>query len=245
MGSSYHYVPVQSTKVFEHIVAQIEQQILLGHLRSGDRLPTERELAEQFHASRTAVREAMKTLAQQGLVEMRPGRGTIVIDGTSRALSDSLGRLLRVNQLESERSLVEVREIFEPEIAALAAERATAEDIAQLRLAVATMETHLDEADAFISADTQFHQILARATQNALMLTLMDPIMSQLIEQRKHIFGVEGGPHRGQQHHKLILDAIVRHDPAAARLAMRAHLRQVRSDATMAMEFNVESGEEQ
>ncbi len=235
------YTPVQSTKVFEHIAAQIEQQIMVGDLRSGDRLPTERELAEQFHASRTAVREAMKTLAQKGLVDMRPGRGTIVIDGTSRALSDSLGRLMRVNQMESERSLVEVREIFEPEIAALAAERATEADIADLQLAVATMETHVAEADAFITADNRFHQVLARASQNALILTLMDPIMALLAEQRKHIFGVDGGPERGQIYHKLILDAVIRHDPAAARAAMCDHLRQVRADATAAVEFTVES----
>ena len=234
------YTPVQTTKVFEHIAAQIEQQIMRGDLRSGDRLPTERELAEQFHASRTAVREAMKTLAQKGLVDMRPGRGTIVIDGTSQALSDSFGRLLRVNQVESERSLVEVREIFEPEIAALAAARATAADIADLQLAVETMETHLIEADAFIDADNRFHQVLARATQNALILTLMDPIMVLLGEQRKHIFSVDGGPERGQLHHKLILDAVIRRDPATAREAMHAHLRQVRADATAAVEFTAE-----
>jgi GntR family transcriptional repressor for pyruvate dehydrogenase complex len=76
------YVPVQTTKLFEQITEQIEQRILRGELQSGDRLPTERELAEQFHASRTAVREAMKILAQKGLLAIRPGRGPIVIHGT-------------------------------------------------------------------------------------------------------------------------------------------------------------------
>ena len=236
------YVPLQPTKIFEQIAAQIEQQILRGELHSGDRLPTERELAEQFKVSRTAVREAMKTLAQKGLVDMRPGRGTIVIDDTSRALSESLGRLLRVNQLESDQSLVEVREIFEPGIAALAALRASSTDIAELRQAVAIMETHLTDADAFIAADNHFHHILARATQNALILTLMNPIMALLAEQRKHIFGVQGGPERGQHHHKLIVEAILRHDPVAAREAMLAHLRQVRADATAAVTGIDESG---
>ena len=64
------YTPIQSNKVYEQIAEQIERSILSGELRSGDRLPTERELSEQFHASRTAVREAMKTLAQKGLVEL-------------------------------------------------------------------------------------------------------------------------------------------------------------------------------
>jgi GntR family transcriptional repressor for pyruvate dehydrogenase complex len=233
--------PLQATKVFEFIAAHIERQILQGELRTGDRLPTERELAERFHASRTAVREAMKTLAQKGLVDLRPGRGTIVIDHTSQAVRESLDRLMRVNHRESETALVEVREILEPGIAALAAGRATEEDIAELQAAVVTMDEHLADADAFIDADNQFHMVLARATQNALILTLIDPIMALLSEQRKHIFTVPGGPERGQQHHKLLLDAILRHDPEAARAAMRAHLRQVRTDATAALELTDEA----
>ncbi len=197
------YTPVQATKVFEHIAAQIEHQILSGELRNGDRLPTERELSERFHASRTAVREAMKTLAQKGLVDMRPGRGTIVIDGTTQALRESLGRMMRVSQIESETDLVEVREILEPEIAAMAAARATAQDVIDLAAAVATMDATLRDAGAFITADNHFHQVLARATQNALILTLMDPIMALLSEQRSHVFTVDGGPQRGQIYHKL------------------------------------------
>jgi GntR family transcriptional repressor for pyruvate dehydrogenase complex len=231
------YAPIQATKVFEHIAAQIEQQILRGDLRTGDRLPTERELAEKFRASRTAVREAMKTLAQKGLVDMRPGRGTIVIDGTSFALRDSLNRSMQVNQPKSNIELVEVREILEPEIAALAAVRATDDDIAALRAAVETMDAHVEEADAFIAADNRFHQILANATNNNLILTLIHPIMELLTEQRKHIFGVQGGPQRGQQHHKMLLDAVIRHDPDAARAAMQAHLRQVGADAAAALEL--------
>jgi GntR family transcriptional regulator, transcriptional repressor for pyruvate dehydrogenase complex len=231
------YVPVQTTKLFEQITEQIEQQILRGDLQSGDRLPTERELAEQFHASRTAVREAMKILAQKGLLEMRPGRGTIVINGTSQALRDSLGLMLRVAQVDSARELVEVREILEPEIAALAAVRATERDVVDLREAVETMDAHLHDADAFISADNFFHQVLAKATQNALVLTLMDPIMELLSEQRKQIFFVDGGPLRGQFHHKQLLDAVGSHDSEAARNAMRAHLQQVRADVSAAQEL--------
>jgi GntR family transcriptional regulator, transcriptional repressor for pyruvate dehydrogenase complex len=231
------YIPVQTTKLFEQITEQIEQQILRGDLQSGDRLPTERELAEQFHASRTAVREAMKILAQKGLLEMRPGRGTIVINGTSQALRDSLGLMLRVARVDSARELVEVREILEPEIAALAAVRATERDVVDLRKAVETMDAHLHDADAFISADNFFHQALARATQNALVLTLMDPIMELLSEQRKQIFFVDGGPLRGQFHHKQLLDAVGHHDCEAARNAMRAHLQQVRADVSAAQEL--------
>jgi GntR family transcriptional repressor for pyruvate dehydrogenase complex len=224
------YSPIQSNKIFEQIAEQIEKRILSGELRSGDRLPTERELSEQFHASRTAVREAMKTLAQRGLVDMRPGRGTIVIDGTSRAMRNSLDLMMRVGQAGSSANLVEVREIIEPEIAALAAARATDAEIAAMSEAVTVMDANLHEANAFIAADNDFHRALAKGTQNILILTLVDSIVDMLSEQRKQIFSVSGGPERGQVHHKRILDCVVRRDAEAAREAMRAHLQQVRDD---------------
>jgi DNA-binding FadR family transcriptional regulator len=229
------YSPIARTRVFEQIVAQIERRILSGELRDGDALGSERELAEQFGASRTAVREALKTLAQKGLVDMRPGRGTMVIDGTSRAVRHSLHLMLQVGQAHNPVHLVEVREILEPEIAALAAARATHEDIAALREAVDAMDRNLDAAGAYIAADNDFHRTLARSTGNPLMLALMDSIVGLLSEQRKLIFAVEGGPERGQMHHKRLLEMIVQHDAAGAREGMRAHMRQVRDDTGRAV----------
>ena len=208
------YTPIQSSKIFEQIAQQIEKRILSGELQNGDRLPTERELSQQFHASRTAVREAMKTLAQRGLVDMRPGRGTIVIDGTSQAMRHSMGLMMKVGQAGSSVNLVELREIIEPEIAALAAVRATNEQIAGMRKAVEVMDTHIHEADAYIAADNDFHRALATGTQNI----------------RKLIFSTDGAPERGQIHHKRILESVMNHDVEAAREAMRAHLHQVRED---------------
>ncbi len=229
------YIPIRSSKVYEQIVEQIEQLILSGKLRSGDRLPTERELAEQFQASRTAVREAMKTLAQKGLVDMRPGRGTIVIDGTSQAMRHSLDLVMRVGQAGNAANLVELREIFEPEIAALAAARATEAHIRALEQAVQVMDASLDHADDYIAADNDFHRALANATQNPLLLMLVDSIVDLLSEQRKQIFSVPGGSARGQVHHKQLLDTMRRHDPQSAREAMREHLRQVRIDVEAAI----------
>lgn len=234
------YTPVQSGRLYEQIVEQIEERILSGELRDGDRLPTERELAEQFEVSRTAVREAINALVQRGLVEAHPGRGTFIRYGTSRAVRHSLGLMMRIGQAGKLANLVEIREILEPEIAALAARRATKQQIAAIQEAVGAMDAALDDADAFIEADDQFHLALAEGTQNPLILTLLDPIVELLHEQRKRISLVNGGLERGQYHHKRILKAIVHHDPEAAREAMRAHLRQVREDseAAVAIEDN-------
>jgi len=225
------YTPIQLGRIYEKIVEQIERRILTGDLKVGDQLPPERELAEHFGVSRTAVREAVKALRQKGLVEVQPGRGTFITNGTSQAMRHSLGLMIKIGQADGTSNLVEVREIFEPEIAALAATRADEEDIAALREAVTAMDAALEDADAFVEADLDFHLALAEATQNALIPTLIDSIVDLLREQRKRIALVEGGLQRGQFHHKRVLDAIIRHDPEAAREAMRAHLQQVRQDS--------------
>jgi DNA-binding FadR family transcriptional regulator len=127
--------------------------------------------------------------------------------------------------------LAEVREILEPEIASLAAVRADAQDIAAMREPIAIMDEARKDSDAFIEADLDFHLALAEAAANPLILSLIDSIVGLLREQRMRIFLVEGGPERGQYHHKQILEAIELHDPVGAREAMKAHLRQVRKDS--------------
>src|ERR1700688_4763073 len=123
MGESSMYKIVRSSRLYEQIVQQVEESIHKGAMKPGDQLPPERELAQQFGVSRTAVREAVKALREKGLVEAYPGRGTFVTDGTSYSMRQSLDRMANIGQTEGSGYLVEVREILEPEIAALAATR--------------------------------------------------------------------------------------------------------------------------
>ncbi|HLC02575.1 MAG TPA: FadR/GntR family transcriptional regulator [Anaerolineales bacterium] len=225
------YTPIQSSRLYEQIVEQIEARVLSGELKLGDQLPPERELAEQFGVSRTAVREAIKALREKGLVEVRPGRGTFATDGASRAMRHSLGRILLFSQGKDAEDLVVVRELLEPEIASLAALRADEEQLEAMRKAVEAMDAAMDSPEQFIEADLDFHLALAEGTGNALIPFLIDPVVDLLREQRTRIFNVRGGPARGQKHHKRILEAVARHDPEAARQAMRDHLKQVRKDS--------------
>ncbi|MCL4488678.1 MAG: FadR family transcriptional regulator [Chloroflexi bacterium] len=223
------YKGIQTERLYERIVDQIEQRILAGELKVGDRLPTERDLAEQFHVSRTAVREAVKALCEKGLVESHPGRGTFITDNTSQAMRHSLGLAARVGTEEGLACLEEVREILEPEIAALAASRVTDDQIAAMRDAVTVMDAALEDIERFVEADLDFHLALAEATRNPFIPVLMDSVIDLLREQRKRIFR-RGGTRHGQFHHNRILEAIVNRDAEGAREAMRAHLRQVRED---------------
>ncbi len=223
------YQTLQSERLYEQIVGQIEHRILTGELKVGDQLPAERELAQQFGVSRTAVREAIKALREKGLVQAQPGRGTFITDSASRALRHTLRFIAKVGSEEGLGNLVEVREMIEPEIAALAARRANDENIVALRDAVLAMDAAMQHADMFVEADLDFHLALADATQNPLIPALIDSIVHLLREQRKRLF-LGGSAVNGQYHHKRILDAIVRHDADAARQAMTDHLHQIRAD---------------
>jgi GntR family transcriptional repressor for pyruvate dehydrogenase complex len=176
------------------------------------------------------VREAVKALHEKGLVEAFPGRGTFITDASSYAIRQTLDRLARKGN-EGFAHLAEVRAILEPEIAALATSRVDDEDLKALREQVTVMDQTKNDPEAFIEADLDFHLTLAEAAGNPIILSLIDSIVGLLREQRMGIFHVEGGPERGQYHHKRILDAIEHRDPAGAREAMKAHLTQVREDS--------------
>ncbi len=224
------YSPIHSGRLYEQIVAQIEERILNGELRPGDKLPAERELADQFGVSRTAIREAMKALTHSGLVVIQPGRGTFVTDISSKVVRHSFDMLVRGSNETGIKDLIEVREILEPEIAALAAVRAGSEDIESMEEAVRAMDMAMDDLETFIEADLDFHLALAQGSNNVLIPALIDTLVELLREHRKRAASVEGGMSRGQPHHKIILAAIKNNDANAARNSMRGHLEQVRKE---------------
>jgi GntR family transcriptional repressor for pyruvate dehydrogenase complex len=225
------YKTIRTSRLYEQIVQQIEESVLKGVLKPGDQLPAERELAQRFGVSRTAVREAVKALREKGLVEAYSGRGTFITDGTSQVIRQSLDLMIRIGQQEGSTHLAELRLVLEPEIAALAAGRIEEQLLATMREAVAVMDRSLHDPDAYIEADLDFHLALAEAAANPLILSLLDSIVGLLREQRLRIFNVDGGPQRGQFHHKRILEAIEQGNPEKARATMRDHLQQVRDDS--------------
>jgi GntR family transcriptional repressor for pyruvate dehydrogenase complex len=228
------YKAVQPSRLYEHIVQQIEGSIARGQLKTGDQLPAERDLAQQFGVSRTAVREAVRVLSEKGLVEAYSGRGTFVSNlkaGTSQAIRQSLDTMVKMGQQEGAAFLSELREIMEPGIAALAAKRAEESNLTALREAVELGERFRHDPDAFIESDLDFHLGLAEAAGNPLILSLLDSIVGLLREQRMRTYYVKGGPQRAIEHHRRILEAIEHHDAERARETTRAHMDQVREDS--------------
>lgn len=229
------YTPIQTGRLYEQIIAQIEERILRGELQPGDKLPAERELADQFGVSRTAIREAMKALTQRGLVEIYPGRGTFVTHSASAAMRHSIDLLVKIGHEDGVTDLIEVREILEPEIAALAATRATDEHIVIMQEAIDAMDGAMDDPDTYIEADLDFHLALAQGADNVLIPVLIDTLVELLREHRKQAANVEGALVKGQPHHKKILQSIENRDPDSARASMRDHLEQIRYDIETAL----------
>ena len=228
------YVTVQTSRKYEQIVEQIMNLVADGTLNVGDQLPAERELAQQFGVSRTAVREAVKALRERGLVQIHPGKGTYISDfslSASGIVQDSLAFMVRADDPTGPDELQQVRYLLEPGIAALAAEKATPEDLQLLQQFIDKMDDSLDNQEAYVQADLDFHLALARATQNSLIPVMVTPVIGLLREQRMRIFEIEGGPERGQFHHRHILETVSQGDTVAARLAMEAHLKQVQADS--------------
>src|SRR5215469_15173198 len=228
------YQIVRAARLYEQIVSQIKESIAEGRLKPGDQLPSERELAQQFGVSRTAVREAVKTLCEKGLVEAYSGRGTFVTAPKSQPVRHSVHWLVNNGDPHNAGYITELREILEPEFTALAAARIDEQQLAMMREAIDVMDRSMQDPVAYIEADLDFHLALAEAAGNPLILALLDSIVAVLREERLGVFKVPGGPTHGQAHHKLILKAIEQRNPAKARKAMIAHMEQIREDTAKA-----------
>jgi GntR family transcriptional repressor for pyruvate dehydrogenase complex len=222
---------LRPVRLYEQVALAIRSRIVGGELRTGERLPTERELAAGYGVSRNVVREAIRALAKDGLVQVRQGSGTYVADATSRALGDSFELALTVGGVDRHLiQLIEVRQIIEPSLAGIAAERATSANLDALRREVDIMEGALDDVETFIAADHRFHVGIAEATQNHLLPMILFPIVDVLNEHRKRLFSVPRSAAGAQVFHHRILDAIVQRDPSSAVALMEAHLGQVSID---------------
>ena len=198
--------------------------IVAKRLAPGDRLPSERELGEQFGVSRTVIREAVRALVAKGVVEVVTGSGLRISAANASNVRESMSLFLR-NSTFDYGKMHEVRKMFEMQIAGLAAERSTADDLTRLAEIHTAMEAVLldgTDVEAAAMYDLEFHRAIARATQNELFLILMDAIGEALLEVRRANLEVNGQETIRQ--HRRILECIVGRDIAGALDAMSSHL---------------------
>lgn len=220
------FFKVPRERLYQRVATQIQDLVVAGTLKVGDKLPSEAELGEQFGVSRTVIREATRSLVQRGLLSSEPGRGTFVTALSPQDLSDSFGLFVRASDV-SARNVIEVRELLEVKIAELAAERAQPEHLAKMKHAMEDMDKNIELVEEFIRADFDFHMALAEATQNDIFLALVGSLVDELQDVRRASADSPAGFRRAQSYHKKIYECMRERNREGAAEAMRQHLQDV------------------
>jgi GntR family transcriptional regulator, transcriptional repressor for pyruvate dehydrogenase complex len=226
---------VRKTKLYEGVTRQIERLISEGSLKPGDKLPSERELAEMFQVSRTSLRDGIRHLELLGLLEARHGKGTIVRDVSADSLVNPLASMLvRKRQLVAE--LLDVRKMLEPPLAARAATNASPEEIVDLENILRRQGAKVRRGELAIEEDSEFHYNIARAAKNSVVMKVLDVLIDLLRKTRERSLQVGGRLRRSFAGHRQILRAIQRRDASAAETAMRHHLEEIEEIVLKKME---------
>lgn len=216
----FEYVERNLTLV-DKVTALVRDRIADGRLSAGDRLPSERDLGQQFGVSRTVVREAVRSLIAKGLIEPS-GRGYRIARVNSGAVTESMMLFLQGRPLGYEQ-IHEVRTTIEIAIAGLAARRATPEDIANMFAQCEAMKAAADTDSAAV-ADLEFHRAVAIAAHNDLFLVMLDSIGDVLLDLRRRTLGMANRITKGVRAHRRIARNIEAGDVPAAERAMAEHL---------------------
>jgi GntR family transcriptional repressor for pyruvate dehydrogenase complex len=215
---------IRRQKIYEAVAEQIER-LILRKLKPGDKLPSERELAEMLQVSRSSIRDAIRSLELLGLVEPRQGAGTIVCEPVDASMKPFTEALRHRKALVGE--LLDFRKMLEPGLAARAAANALPEQIAVLEEILERQEVKLSDGEPAIAEDAEFHYNIALASGNTVLLKILDLIIDLLRDTRQRALQVPGRPQKSLAGHRRILAAIKKHDGEGAKAAMRRHIEDI------------------
>lgn len=223
--------PVRADRLSDQVAAQIQALVITDALKPGEKLPSERDLCALLGVSRTVVREAVRVLVVKGLLDVRPGGGTVVRSPDPALVAEMMTLLLRTGGSNVAFSHVqEVRRLLEVEIAALAAERRTDADLQTIEAQLSAMVAHERDAERWAQADVAFHAAIAAATHNPLYPVLLGSIADLLVEVRRTGAQLADTPAKAYRFHTAIFERVKAGDRVGARKAMQEHLRE--SEAT-------------
>ncbi|NVO28962.1 transcriptional regulator NanR [Donghicola sp. C2-DW-16] len=214
-------------KLSDQVLDKLREMILSHELRPGDFMPSERALMERFGVGRPAVREALQSLHNSGLISINHGERSRVnaIDAsTVLSQSDEIARLVLSTVPANLEHLKQARQMFELGMIRVAAQNATAEDIADLRAIQAEQAQNLDDANAFIAADMRFHTRLAQITGNPIIIAVSEAMLGWLFEYHVSLLHWNGKEDVTLAEHAQMIDLIEQHDADGAVAMMTRHL---------------------
>lgn len=223
-GGSGPLRPLGRSRLYERVIERLRELITDRGLRAGDKLPAERELAERLGVSRASIKQAVVVLEVQGLVEVRHGGGTYL--RREQAESESVEELVERRQRLPE--VLDAREGLETKLAELAAQRRTADDLAEIEAAVAGMREQVEAGELAEDGDRRFHAAITAAAHSGLLAEFMRTIDAEITESRRESLRQPDRPPKSLAQHDRIAAAIRAGDPGGARAAMRRHLETVR-----------------
>lgn len=237
MAQDSLFQEVKKIRISDTVVEQIIALIESGKLKSGDQLPGERELVEQFRVGRATVREALRILESQGVIAVRPGKGAFVT-GDVASLTGHEAIMLWLREHSDEiLDLLEIREALERRAAYLAARRADGKLIMEMQERLREAERCVDEGDynRLGHVDHQFHRLLAKASGNPILSQIIDAVSEFMLSPRRSIQRLPGRGKISLEEHRAILNAIKEGQPEAAEQAVVAHIKSVR-EAIMSLD---------
>lgn len=225
-GMSFEPV-TRAPRLSDKVADMILDRILTLGFRPGDRLPSERELGEQFGVSRTVIREATRSLAARGIIDVINGVGLCVAAVDASAVSSTMRLFMRGSEELTYEEVHEVRRLLEIDAAGLAAERATEEDLVALKASMDRITEADGDGELLAEADVDFHRTICALTHNPLYTIMLDSIGDILIEIRRATVYIPRRLPKLVVVHEHIYEAIAAHDVRAARKAMRLHLQEL------------------
>lgn len=214
----------------QRIVAQIRDLISNGKLKPGDKLPSERELSARLNVSRVSLREAIKTLAAMGLVEVKRGQGVFIIEANIETVISQFAGML-VFKKDEVLQLFEVRKTLEVQAARWASERARPEEIQNLMQLVDEAKSHVTDftVDYQVARrhDVQFHECIINASKNIVLFRVMNSLLDIFEESRAKTLAIPGRAAKSIFDHERIAVAISRREPEKAGFEMYQHIEDV------------------
>lgn len=222
----------RSNPVFSAVYGELEQRIRRGEWMAGSKLPSISQLARELHVGAGSVREALRALETIGLVRIAHGSGVFVADMLAVA---SLPNHFQHRDAGLLLALAETRRIIEPELAALAAERGSDQELHEIESLAHQMELQAHDGNDFLAPDVQFHRSIAKAAHNPVLFQMMESVNDLFVETRTLTSRQPGMTARAVSYHLLIAEALRGRNASQARLLMLAHMNDSLSGVLAAM----------